>query len=272
MIMTQPLRISWIVVVALALLLLPGKVAAQSAPATHNAAIPLSSRTTKNGSSSNLGVQGPNLLELFPAADITGYLNTARPVVSDARRLQLSEIYGKLPLSFEFNHGQTDRRVQFLSRGNGYSLFLAATEALLTLYQPAETREAAARRALATDAQTLPSRSAVLRMKLLHANSTPVGTALEELPGASNYFTGDDPKQWRTNIPTYGKVRFSGVYPGIDLIYYGNYRQLEYDFVVAPGSYPSAITLELVGADAMQIDRQGELVLQTRAGQVRWHK
>jgi len=89
--MTQPLRISWIVVVALALLLLPGKAAAQSAPATHNPAIPLSSRTTKNGSSSNLGVQGPNLLELFPAADITGYLNTARPVVSDARRLQLSE-------------------------------------------------------------------------------------------------------------------------------------------------------------------------------------
>jgi len=109
-------------------------------------------------------------------------------------------------------------------------------------------------------------------MKLLDSNPAPVPTALEELPGKSNYFVGDDPEQWRTNVPNCAKVRFADVYPGVDLVYYGNQQQLEYDFVVAPGADPSAVTLGLVGADGMQIDRQGELVLQTRAGEVRWHK
>jgi hypothetical protein len=109
-------------------------------------------------------------------------------------------------------------------------------------------------------------------MQLLGANPAPAATGLEPMAGKSNYFIGDDPRQWRAEVPTYGKVRFASVYSGIDLVYYGNQRQLEYDFVLSPGADPSAITLSFVGADRLQIDRNGELALQTRAGEVRWQR
>src|SRR5204862_3585507 len=80
-------------------------------------------------------------------------------------------------------------------------------------------------------------------MKLVGANRTAKVTGLDELPGKSNYFIGNDPKKWRTDVPTYAKVRYQDVYPGIDLVYYGNQRQIEYDFVVAPGADPKAIAL-----------------------------
>ncbi len=198
---------------------------------------------------------------------------TSEPVL-DAGRLKLAESYGKLPLSFEANQGQTDSRVRFLSRGNGYSLFLTPTEAVLTLRGPAEAGSSGFHAAPgpAERAALPPNGGAVLRMKLLGSNPAPRATGLEELPGKSNYFIGNDPKQWRTGVPNYGKVRFESVYPGVDLVYYGNQRQLEYDFVVAPGADPSAITLGFAGAERLEIDSQGELALQTSAGEVRWHK
>jgi len=195
-------------------------------------------------------------------------------VSTDARRLELADAYAKLPLSFEFNHGQTDGSIRFLSRGPGYSLFLTPTEAVLALRglaKPGEVRPQATRRAATTVARP-SARTDVLQMKLLGSNPEPSATALEELPGKSNYFIGNDPKQWRTNVPNYGKVRFGGVYPGVDLVYYGNLSQLEYDFVVAPGADPLAIRLGFAGAEQMQIDSQGQLTLQMRTGEVRWHK
>jgi hypothetical protein len=282
---TLPARILCPAVFAAALLLMPSSVSAQSAPATDDAVIQLSSPTTNNGSSSNLRVGGPNLQEALAAVAVnrkvyasgrvglTGYLNTARPGVSDPRRMKLVENYGELPLSFAANQGETDGRVRFLSRGPGYSLFLANSEAVLSLGGPAKGRASKSdmsRRNGGAAPDT--NRGAVLRMRLLGSNPAPEATGLEEMPGKSNYFIGDDPNQWRTNVPTYAKVRYADVYPGVDLVYYGNQRQLEYDFVVAPGTDPSAITLSLVGADRMQIDQTGELVLQTRAGEVRWHK
>src|SRR5205823_11467684 len=88
---------------------------------------------------------------------------------------------------------------------------------------------------------------AMLRMQLVGANPTSPVTGVEELPGKVNYFTGTDPTTWRTNIPTYAKVRYANVYPGVDLVYYGNQWQLEYDFVVAPGADPAAISLGFAG-------------------------
>src|SRR5207249_8801556 len=135
--------------------------------------------------------------------------------------------------------------------------------------------------------------SDVLRMKLVGANQAARVTALDELPGKSNYFVGNDPKKWRTDVPTYGKVKYEGVYPGIDLIYYGNQRQLEYDFVVAPGADPKAITLEIENRNSKiearqskiqkpvlsaakdrksKIDSNGDLVVEAEGGEVRFHK
>jgi hypothetical protein len=95
---------------------------------------------------------------------------------------------------------------------------------------------------------------------------------LEELPGKANYFIGKDPTHWRTNVPTYAKVHYRDVYPGIDLLYYGNQRQLEYDFVLAPGADPKTIVLGLKGAERLEIDAHGSLVLYAGGDSVRPHK
>jgi hypothetical protein len=153
-------------------------------------------------------------------------------------RARVSETYGKLPLSFEVNQGQADPQVKFLSRGHGYSLFLTPAEAVLTLRND--------ERRMMNDELKTPNSSfsihhssfTTVRMKLIGANPQPPVAGLEELPGKVNYFIGNDPTKWRTNVPTYTKVKYEDVYPGVDLVYYGNQRQLEYDFVVAPGADP----------------------------------
>src|SRR5208337_3887386 len=128
--------------------------------------------------------------------------------------------------------------------------------------------------------------SAVLRMRLVGANASAAVTGADELPGKSNYFIGNDPKKWRTNVPNYAKVKYAGVYPGVDLVYYGNQGgQLEYDFVVAPGANPNVIVLDVAaglslhpssengGAEPpLQIASDGDLVVKTDGGEVRFHK
>src|SRR3989441_926920 len=106
-------------------------------------------------------------------------------------------------------------------------------------------------------------------MKLLGANPTPRVTGVEELRGRSNYFIGNDPAKWRANVPTYAKVEYRDVYPGVNLVYYGNQRQLEFDFIVAPGADPQRIRLGVEGADRLDLDAQGDLVVQTGGAQVR---
>src|SRR5439155_646519 len=104
------------------------------------------------------------------------------------------------------------------------------------------------------------------------AHPAPLVSGLEELPGRANYFIGNDPAQWRTNVPTYAKVHYREVYPGIDLVYYGNQRQLEYDFIVAPGADPQSIVLDFQGADRVEVNAKGELVLHTAVGSIRQQK
>ena len=166
-----------------------------------------------------------------------------------------------LPLFFEPNHGQTDARVKFLARGSGYGLFLTADEAVLKLHRGSSSHLPSAF-GQQEDANT------VIRMRLEGSSSTARASGAERLPGKSNYFIGNDPKKWRTGVPQFARVNYESVYPGIDLTYYGNQRQLEYDFRVAPGADPSRIALQFQGA-AMRIEG-GELVLSTPQGDVRF--
>jgi hypothetical protein len=144
-------------------------------------------------------------------------------------------------MSFEANQGQTDARVKFLSRGSGYTLFLTQEGAVLSLH--------------GTNA------NGTLRMRLVGANRRAAIAGADGLPGKSNYFIGNDPKKWRTNVPTYGAVKYSGVYLGIDLVYHGNQRLLEYDFVVAPGADPNVIDLRFDGARKLTVNADGALVI-----------
>src|SRR5947208_10489212 len=187
-----------------------------------------------------------------------------------APEARVSETYGKLPLHFEANRGQTHQDVRFLARGSGYSLFLTPTEAVLTLIKPEPlARKRAAR---GSSKPRGPVTGVVLRMTFTGANPDPRVTGLEELPGKANYFIGNDPAKWRTSVPTYAKVRYADLYPRIDLLYYGNQRQLEYDLVVRPGADPTRIVLDIQGAERLQVDARGDLVLQTTVGPIRQRK
>jgi hypothetical protein len=188
--------------------------------------------------------------------------------VPEATKLRLQAAYGKLPLHFEANQGQAASQVEFLSRSSGYTLFLTSTEAVLALRRPQEETSAVSRELALPPEQPEMITTAVLRMQLVGASPSPVVRGLDKLPGKSNYFIGNDPTKWRTNVPNYAKVRYEAVYPGIDLIYYGNQRQLEYDFVVAPGADPDAIRLGFQGADKLSLGADGNLVLHTASGEV----
>lgn len=207
----------------------------------------------------------------------------ATPARADQKKqLQLIENFGKLPLSFEANRGQADRQVKFLSRGSGYTLFLTSNAAVLALRKGKPNLTDATlpelRKSHTAELKTkaaLPSgdaRPTVLSMMLIGANPTANVIGIERLPGSSNYFTGRDPRKWRTSVATYAKVRYKGVYPGVDLIYYGNQRQLEYDFVVARGADPRAIQLRFEGSDRVSVNADGDLLLSMNGGEVRFHK
>jgi len=191
-------------------------------------------------------------------------VSTALPA-SDSKRANMAEGYDKLPLAFEANQGQSDPQVKFLSRGTGYSLFLSPGEATLALHK-AITQESAS----PTTGTQLPKeeQSSVLRLKLVGASAKAEVAGQDELPGKSNYFVGNDPKKWHMNVRQYAKVRYTDLYPGVDLVYYGNQRELEYDFVLQPGANPTQIRMQIEGASRLRLER-GDLVLTSVGGEVR---
>ena len=231
----------------------------------------MSCKGTLSGASSNLLA---SLILLFLAALI---LRGSGPILSENKPAELQKqlipaAFVKLPLSFEIyfeqNLGQTDSRVRFLSRGSGYTLFLNSTEAVLALNRGGDRSPDLSAREHRPQAGMPAPPSVMLRMKLVGANENPDVNGLDNLPGKSNYFIGNDPKKWRSNVPHYARVAYWQVYPGIDLVYYGNRQQLEYDFVVAPGADPDAIRLGFEGADEIGLDHQGNLILQTAGGEL----
>jgi hypothetical protein len=152
------------------------------------------------------------------------------------------------PLFFEANQGQVDPAARFVARGDGVTLFLTLHEAIVAL------RGAAA--------------PAVVRMRWLGANPAPEIAGRDELAGKVNYLIGADPTRWRRHVPTYARVVYRGVYPGIDLVFHGRDRRLEYDFVVAPGADPAAVRVAFEGAESVALEH-GDLVLGTPAGPLR---
>lgn len=185
----------------------------------------------------------------------------AAPPVANIPATHVNRDFGKVPLSFEPNQGQTDPHVQFLSRGQGYALFLTPGEAVL------ELQKAAGKKA---DAKGLPTPS-TLRMSLVGANAKAAVSGEDLLPGTANYFIGNDSSKWRTSVPTYKRVAYTGVYPGVDLVYYGNQRELEYDFIVAPGADAAKIALQFTGATPV-VDKAGDLVLSVQGEEARFQK
>jgi len=188
-----------------------------------------------------------------------------------ATRARIDSAYGKLPLQFEANRGQQPAQVKFLSRGKDCTVFLTPDGATLSL-QKMKTQARIDKPGAPATERVLEA-AADLRLKLEGGNPGVKLTGANPLPGAVNYIIGKDSSKWRTNVATYAKVRYEQVYPGIDLVFYGNRQQLEYDFVLAPGAAPDAIRLAVEGADRTSIDdKTGDLVLAAAGQEIRFHK
>ena len=168
---------------------------------------------------------------------------------------------GPLPLTFEPNLGQADPSVKFLARGRGYGLFLTPSETVFVLV-PAD--HATARRAPPT-AGDLGDQAARQSCGCVWSGPTPDApiSGVDALAGRSHYLIGE-PSRWRQDVPTFGRVRYDDVYPGVSLVFYGSERQIEYDFVVSPGADPAAVVLAFDGAREVRLDDAGDLVLATR--------
>jgi uncharacterized repeat protein (TIGR01451 family) len=167
------------------------------------------------------------------------------PLTRTSLKPEARALLGQLPLIFEPNQGQADSRVKFLARGAGYSLFLDGTSAMLATQT---TRSSSGRS------------ERYVRMKLVGANPAAVTEGADPLPGKSNYMIGNDQRKWRSGIQQFAGVHYASVYPGIDLIFYGNQGSLEYDFQVAPGADPAQAELEFTGANKLELSG-GDLVL-----------
>jgi Abnormal spindle-like microcephaly-assoc'd, ASPM-SPD-2-Hydin/Beta-propeller repeat len=226
-----------------------------------------------------LGPKGPGIRSLDAAG--RGPALNRQTTVSPAAMISnesapWNRVYARLPLAFEANQGQAGSEVKFLSRGPGYTLFLTGDEALLALKKGSRKSRVESQKSRGPRAK-----DSILAMKLAGADPKAIATAMDELPGKSNYLIGRDPAKWRTGVPNYARVRYRGVYPGVDLVYYGNQGQLEYDFVVAAGADPRLIRLDIRPAGErrgahrhapLRIDRNEDLVVKIAGREVCFHK
>ncbi|MFY9607868.1 MAG: SBBP repeat-containing protein [Blastocatellia bacterium] len=192
----------------------------------------------------------------------TGGPHPERPAIRATSPSRAAELLAHLPLRFEANRDQTEGEVKYFARGPNYAIFLKPAEAVIAL-QPAvnESMQQAI-----SGGRRAPS--SVIRMKLVGGDRSAKVSALKQTNEKRNYFIGGDPKKWRTNLPSYATVLYSNVYPGIDALFYGNGKQLEYDLIVAPHADPNRVRLSFEGAKVLRVDASGALVATTEAGEL----
>ena len=176
---------------------------------------------------------------------IVFFIALITPAFSQAETLN-NNTFGKIPLSFEANNGQLDSRIRFLARGPGYGVFFTADGAVMRL--------------VGTDTP--------VHMKWVGGNRKPRIEGLHPTATRTNYLTGDNAALWHADVPSFSKVQYNEIYPGIDLTYYGNQRQLEYDLTVAPGVNSDRIRLQFDGVRKIELNSDGSLSLKTAHGEI----
>ena len=197
---------------------------------------------------------------------------TVQPVRAD-QAARARQNFGALPLAFEANQGQTDPQVKFLARGSGYTVFLTGNETVFALHSsPAPSAPASNPAERSRQRRAQKQIDASISMKLAGGNSQASIAAQNELPGRSNYFIGSDPSQWHTGVKQYSRVAYRNVYPGVDMAFHGQQRQLEFDFIVAPNASAAPIGFNISGAKKVSTDADGNLVLASKAGNVLLHR
>jgi hypothetical protein len=196
------------------------------------------------------------------------HVSVAATAPAPQNRARTLTSMASLPLAFEQNQGQIDPRVKYMARGNGYTVFLTAHDAVFALHSLQSRGKSAAPKAL----HTTEAPDAAIRLHLAGSNPHSTISAASQLPGHSNYFIGNDQRRWHAGVPQYARVSYRDAYPGVNMAYYGVQKQLEFDFIVAPGASPDPIRLGVSGANHISTDEQGNLVLASSAGNVLLHK
>ena len=181
--------------------------------------------------------------------------------VKGAAESRARALFAGMPLIFEPNQGQAnldpaDSRATFVTHGSGYSLFLGSEGAILSLI----SRDSKPARQASGKPHASLTRGESLQMKLAGANRNASLTGADLLPGKSNYFLGNDPAKWRQGVPQFARVRYENIYPGINLLFYGNQGRVEYDFQVEPGSDPGQAELEFNGSKRLEL-KDGALII-----------
>ncbi|HYE16389.1 MAG TPA: SBBP repeat-containing protein [Pyrinomonadaceae bacterium] len=187
-----------------------------------------------------------------PAGQAPGANMPPAREATEAERAQVVESLGRMPLYFEENRGQAGPGVRYYSRAGNHTLLLSPSEVTLAL-------------------RGGEGRSATLRMRMAGADRSPEVSGEGEQPGRVNYIR-PRPYKSHTGVATFARVKYAEVYPGVDAVFYGNQRQLEYDFRVAPGADPSQVRLRFEGAERLRVAEDGSLLIQTAVGEVRQHK
>src|SRR5271170_429703 len=187
------------------------------------------------------------------------------------RQQAMHKISG-LPLYFEVNRGQVDPSVRYLARSGRYSLFLTDDAAEFSMIG-GEFHKGPMPAGFPYQAggETKLTESAV-RVRLIGASPNPQVEGLEPLPGRVNYLIGSDQKNWHRDIPTFGRVRFHNVYPGVDVVYYGTPSKLGYDLMAAPGADTSKIKFAVEGPAKTTQSAEGDIAIQTGSGTIRIRK
>jgi len=184
------------------------------------------------------------------------------PSITPEQQARVAKHFGELPLAFEVNQGQTGKSVKFLSRLSNSTLYLTSHEALIDVVKlDGEKNEKGP--LSRHDGRKVPEPKishSTLHLRLDGASEHAEVLGEDELPGKTNYFIGNDPTKWHNNIPTYRKVRYHNVYPGVDVVYYGNQDgRLEHDFIVKAGADPRSIALSFDKNLKAHVDAGGDL-------------
>src|SRR5579863_7691975 len=252
-------------------------------PAAKSADLMNRQRSFMNAKRPSSGPNSPVFLVLTMCVLLTVCVPSSaadQPAAPNSPATQRARVaFGNLPLTFEPNQGQADAQVKYMTHWHGYSLFLTSKEAVFAM--PIGPQNSAALDLLrqkqdglsgTAKSAAVPAASAnaesVIRMTMPGANPEPVIASEDQQPGVKNYFIGNDPKNWHTNIPAFARVRYHDVYPGVDVVYHGS-RQLEFDVVVNPGANPDQIELSFDGAKHISTDASGNLILTSEAGELR---
>lgn len=203
------------------------------------------------------------LLVLGVASSVAISSHQSSMIIKNVAATPIIKNVVKMPLLFEKNEGQTANQVSYISRSDGYKMFFASNEIVLDLRRAPMTHGHGKFKHINAN---ISGSNDVLHLQFIGANQHPEIVGKDQVATKTNYFIGNDPNKWHKNVPNFAKVDYKNLYPGIDMVFYGDHQKLEYDINVAPGADPHLARFQVTGAKDVHLDKTGDLILSATDG------